>query len=76
MDQGAREAVGDRSSYRIPFIEWVECYKNGAAPQWRYQTPKDLVEALWPQYLDEPNDQWFPVLRAELITWIENYAKA
>jgi hypothetical protein len=53
------EAMGDRSHYRIPFINWIESYKMGINPQWEsYKNPHDLAEGIWKPFLDRP-DVWF-----------------
>lgn len=70
------EAVGDRSSYRKPFIEWVESYCKGEKPkQWKYSSPSELAEAIWKPYLDMENDDLFLQLRNHLVMWIESNKK-
>jgi hypothetical protein len=71
---GLEEATGSsKKSYRDGFIDWVESFKSGGKSQWKYNTPEDLAEAIWPSFLDERGDTWFPLLRTELVKWIKNY---
>lgn len=76
--KGLDEAKGSsQDCYRLPFIAWINAYKNNETPkEWtKYKTPKDLAEGLWKPYLD-CNDEdvyWFGSLRSCLIKWIEDY---
>lgn len=69
------EAMGDRSHYRIPFINWIESYKMGITPQWEsYKNPRDLIEGIWKPILDRTDDfGLFSDLRNALVDWIEQY---
>ncbi len=66
------KAMGDRSAYRKPFINWVECYKSGEKPQWRYKTPMELAEGIWVRFAKD--DEWINSVRNALVDWIEQYA--
>ena len=68
------QAMGDRSAYRKPFVNWVECYKSGEVPQWRYKTPMEVAEAIWYKSKSR-EDAWIVAVRQELVDWIERYKK-
>jgi hypothetical protein len=71
------QAMGDRSSYRLPFVEWIECYKNKLPYLgWKYATPKDLAEDIYKIEFDRfYKDKYYQRLRDSLIKWIDNYVK-
>lgn len=66
------KAMGDRSAYRKPFIDWVECYATGQTPQWRYKTPVELAEAIW---VTGREDEWIKTVRQALVDWCENFRR-
>ena len=72
------EATGsNKDAYRKPFINWIEHFVGETENNliWTsYKTPRDLAEGIWQPFLDEPNDEWFPSLRDELVAWIFNYS--
>jgi len=69
------EAIGSRKEYRNGFVNWIESRKNGTSPQWKYVNIKEFVEAIWPPYLDEDKDDYFPLLRNALEQWVNEYIK-
>lgn len=62
-----------KKSYRDGFINWIESYKSGETPKWKYKNPEELANAIWEPFLDEPEDEWFPALRTTLKEWIRSY---
>lgn len=78
--QQLENAMGSsRDHYRIPFIDWIEAFKNQTLPkQWtKYKNPEELAEAIWDPKLvetDESDRLWFGSLRKGLIEWIKNYS--
>ena len=67
-----------RDHYRIPFISWIEAYKNKTPPTQltKYKTPEELAEDLWDPFVetDESDVLWFSSLRTGLVEWIKTYA--
>ena len=70
--------MGDRSHYRVPFVDWIESYKLKRTPQWNsYKTPSDLADGIWKPFLDRPDDYGlFSDLRNTLVEWIEQYVQS
>jgi hypothetical protein len=72
--KGTEEATGSsKQSYRDGFVDWIKSYANGTGAKWQYKNPTELAESIWQPFLDEPNDIWFPAIRAALVNWIEDF---
>ena len=65
--------IGSQNSYRDGLINWIHCFKTNTKANWKYKSPREVVEAIWQPYLDEENDIWFPSLRNTLEDWILDF---